>query len=229
MRWSSASGFWVGWTLRPSIVLQPLAAGADREQPVGAHLQVVVAGLQGVVVEGVALGVGVAARPDHRLMGVLEAAAAEIRHRVGLAPDDVVEDPEAEVLEDRADAEDVVIGADHPERAVRLQHPAAGEQPGAGEVVIGGEALRTCPSRRRRRRPPTGRAGSAALRAGDCRADRRRPRRPRRRAASRSSATQSPLRIVSSQAEACPAFCKRAMNATLYATQQQGGILLPLT
>ncbi len=33
-----------------------------------------------------------------RLVSVLEAAAAEIRHRVGLAPDDVVEDPEAEVL-----------------------------------------------------------------------------------------------------------------------------------
>jgi uncharacterized membrane-anchored protein len=63
-----------------------------------------------------------------------EAAAAEVRHRVGLAPDHVVEDPEAEILQRRADAEDVVIGADHPDRAVGLQHAALGEQPGAGEA-----------------------------------------------------------------------------------------------
>ena len=200
MRWSSASGFWVGWTLLPLAVLQPLAAGADREQPVGAHLQVVVRGLQRVVVEGVALGVGVAARPDQRLVGIGEAPAAEIRHRVGLAPDDVVEDPEAEILQDRADAEDVVVGADHPERAVRLQHAAAGEQPGAGEGVVGRRSSRTCPSRRRRRRPRTGRAASGGLRAADCRADRRRPGRPSAAGSFSSSVTQSPLRIVSSQA-----------------------------
>ena len=78
-------------------------------------------------------------------MRVLEAAAAEIRHRVGLAPDDVVEDPEAEILHRRADAEDVVVGADHPDRAVRLQHAARGEQPGAGEGVVGGEARELVP------------------------------------------------------------------------------------
>jgi hypothetical protein len=54
-----------------------------------------------------------------------EALAAEVRHRVGLAPDDVVQDPEAQVLQRRADAEDVVIAADHPQRAVGLQHAAA--------------------------------------------------------------------------------------------------------
>ena len=122
------------------LVLQPLVAGADREQPVGAHLGAVIGFLQRVIIERVALGVGVAARPDQRLVGIGEAPAAEVRHRVGLAPDDVVEDPEAEVLEDGADAEDVVVGADHPEGAVRLQHPAAGIEPGAGEIVIGGEA-----------------------------------------------------------------------------------------
>ena len=78
-------------------------------------------------------------------MGVLEAAAAEIRHRVGLAPDDVVEDPEAEILHRRADAEDVVVGADHPDRPGRLQHAAHGKQPGAGEGVIGFEAVEAVP------------------------------------------------------------------------------------
>ena len=78
-------------------------------------------------------------------MRVGEAAAAKIRHRVGFAPDDIVEDPEAEVLKDRADAENVVIGADHPERRARLHHPAAGDEPGAGEIVIGGEACEFVP------------------------------------------------------------------------------------
>ena len=120
-------------------VLQPFGAGADRQEPVGARLDVVVAGLQRLVVEGVALGVGAARRPDHRLVGVGEAPAAEVRHRIGLAPDDVVEDPEAEVLQDRADAEDVVIGADDDDRRVALHHPPRRAEPGAGERVVGGE------------------------------------------------------------------------------------------
>ncbi len=119
---------------------QPLLAGAEREGPVRAHLHVFVAGFQRLVIEGVALGVGVARGPDHGLVRIGEAAAAEIRHRIGLAPDHVVEDPEAEILHDRADAEDVVIGADHPDGAGRLQHAAAGGEPGFGEIVIGGEA-----------------------------------------------------------------------------------------
>ncbi len=59
-------------------------------------------------------------------MGVGEAAAAEIRHRVGLAPDDVVEHPKAQILELGADPEDAVLGADDPERAVILENPAGG-------------------------------------------------------------------------------------------------------
>ena len=106
-------------------VLQPLLAGAERDEPVGAHLQVVVAGLQRLVVEGVALGVGALRGPDQGLVRVGEAPAAEVRHRVGLAPDDVVEDPEVEVLQRRADPEDVVVGADDPERRVLLHHAAA--------------------------------------------------------------------------------------------------------
>ena len=119
--------------------LEALFAGAKRDQPVGTRLHVLVGGLQGFVIERIALGLLVARRPDHGLMGIGEAAAAEIRHRIGLAPDDVVEDPEAEVLHDRADAENVVIGADHPQRRRRLHDAAAGQQPGAGEIVVSGE------------------------------------------------------------------------------------------
>ena len=73
-------------------------------------------------------------------MRVGEALAAEVRHRVGLAPDHIVHDPEAEILQDRADAEDVVIGADHPQRAFGFHHAAGGGQPFAGELVVVGEA-----------------------------------------------------------------------------------------
>jgi hypothetical protein len=38
-----------------------------------------------------------------------------------------------------------VVGADHPERAGRLEDAAAGEQPGAGESVIGREVCEAVP------------------------------------------------------------------------------------
>ena len=41
---------------------EPFAAGADRQQPIAAHLQVIIQGLHGVVVEGVARCWGVAAQ-----------------------------------------------------------------------------------------------------------------------------------------------------------------------
>ena len=72
-------------------------------------------------------------------MGVGEAPAAEIGHRVGFAPNHIVEDPEAEILQDCADAKDVVIGADHPQRAVLAQQPVALGQPVSGECIVGGE------------------------------------------------------------------------------------------
>ena len=118
---------------------KPFVAGAQRDQPVGTRLHILVGGLEGLVVEGIALGFFVARGPDHGLVGIGEAAAAEIRHRIGLAPDDVIENPEAEVLHNGADAENIVVGADHPQRRRRFHDAAAGEQPGAGEIVIGGK------------------------------------------------------------------------------------------
>jgi hypothetical protein len=72
-------------------------------------------------------------------MRVGEAAPAEVRHRVGLAPDHVVQDPEAEVLHRHSEAEDVVVGANHPDRAVLAQHAAAFDQPFAREGIVGRE------------------------------------------------------------------------------------------
>jgi hypothetical protein len=78
-------------------------------------------------------------------VGIREALAPEVRHRVGLAPHDVVEDPEVEILQGRADPEDVVIGPDHPKGGVPLHHAAHGEQPGAGERIVGREARELVP------------------------------------------------------------------------------------
>ena len=44
-----------------------------------------------------------------------------------------------------ADAENIVIRADHPQRAGRRQQPAAGGEPGAGEMVVFGEAAELVP------------------------------------------------------------------------------------
>src|SRR3546814_9050262 len=52
-------------------------------------------------------------RSDHRLVGVGEAPAAEVRHRVGLAPDDLVQNPVVQILERGADAVDVVRSEEH--------------------------------------------------------------------------------------------------------------------
>jgi hypothetical protein len=38
-----------------------------------------------------------------------------------------------------------VVGADHPDRAVRLEHTARSQQPGAGEGVVGFKAFELVP------------------------------------------------------------------------------------
>ncbi len=130
--------------LASAVVAQALRRRADRDQPVRAHLQIVVERLQRVVIEGGPRCL-VASRPDQRLVRVGEARALEIRHRVRLQPDDVVLNPVAEILERRPEPKDVVIRADHPDRAVRLQHAAAFAEPSAGEGVVGGEGVEAVP------------------------------------------------------------------------------------
>ncbi len=125
-------------------ILEPLAAHAQRDRPVRAHLLVVIEGFQGVIIEG-DLGFLGLAGPDQGLVRILEAGALEVRHRVGFQPDDIVLDPEAGVLQDRADTEDVVIGTDHPDRAVGLEHAPAFGHPLMGEQVIGVEAVEPVP------------------------------------------------------------------------------------
>jgi len=126
------------------IIFQALAAGAQRQRPVRTHLRIVIKDFHRFIVEGVFRG-GALAGPDHRFMGVGETPSAEIRHRIGFAPDHVVENPVAQVLQDGADAEDIVIGADHPQRPVGLQGAAAFGEPCPGEFIIGGKARKLVP------------------------------------------------------------------------------------
>jgi hypothetical protein len=74
-----------------------------------------------------------------------EAAAAKIRHWIRLAPDHVIQDPETEVLKDGAHAENIVIGADDPERRGRLHHALAGLEPGLSEGVVFAERVELVP------------------------------------------------------------------------------------
>ena len=127
---SRASGFCVGWALRPPSSFKrsgPAQIGNSQSERIW---HVVVDGFQALVVEGDARFL-IAAGPDQRFMRVGETLAAEVRHRVHFAPDDVVLNPEAEILQRCAKAEDIVIGADDPQRAIRLQDAAAFGEPGA--------------------------------------------------------------------------------------------------
>ena len=78
-------------------------------------------------------------------MRIGQALAAEVRHRVGLAPDNIIEDPVAEILKRDAKPEDIVIRANHPDRAVWFEHTLRLGQPSAGETVIGGETVKLIP------------------------------------------------------------------------------------
>jgi hypothetical protein len=107
-------------------------------------LQVVVEGFHGLVVEGVFCALCFL-RPEQGFVGVGEAHAAKVGHRVVFDPDHIVENPKAEVLQDSPHAIDIVIRADDPQRAGVFQHPAAGREPGAGEGVVFGETAELVP------------------------------------------------------------------------------------
>src|SRR5947199_10761931 len=113
---------------------EPFGARAQRNEPVGPHLELFVEGLHGVIVEGVTR-FGTRRGPDERLMGVGEAPTTEVRHRIELAPDDIVQDPEALVLEEGTYPEDIVVGADHPQAPARLEDTPALLDPAPREIV----------------------------------------------------------------------------------------------
>ena len=78
-------------------------------------------------------------------MGVGKAFAAKIRHRVGFAPDNVIENPETQVLKHRANAKNIVIRANDPKRTIVLENPPGFCHPLAGKLVIGRKSVKLVP------------------------------------------------------------------------------------
>jgi len=78
-------------------------------------------------------------------MRVGQTHAPEVRGRVGLDPDHIVERPEVQVHQDLPDAVDVVVAPDDPERAIVLEHAPASGEPGGGEPIVGLEAAELVP------------------------------------------------------------------------------------
>jgi len=118
MRCSSASGFCVGCALTPC-----RRAAAHRRCRSGSASRCASAdrrsGPSCVIIELVAC-LRAFRRPDHRLVGVGE-ARPEVRHRVGFQPDHVVQQPESQVLQRHAHAEDIVDSCRSPDRAIVFQ------------------------------------------------------------------------------------------------------------
>ena len=83
--------------------------------------------------------------PDQGFLGVGKSSATKVRHGVGFSPYHVIQKPEAKILQRCADAVDIVIGANHPERSRILKHPARLGEPGAGKGVIGSKILELIP------------------------------------------------------------------------------------
>ena len=79
-------------------------------------------------------------------MRVRQPFATEIRHRVDLAPDNIVQNPVSRVLQFGPNAENIMIAANHPNRAIGLQQSTRRRQPIAGEPVIAFKAGELVPS-----------------------------------------------------------------------------------
>jgi len=128
-----------------TVDLDALVAGTQWDEPVATHLQLVVQILHGPVVERVPCLAGGLLGPDERFMGVGEPNASEVGHRVGLDPDNIVQNPEAQILQVITHPVNVVITADHPQRTARFQHAAAGTQPVDRKGVVGLKVLKLIP------------------------------------------------------------------------------------
>ena len=94
--------------------LQTLPAIANRQHPVRSHLHIVIEGFHCLIVKGVTGGIFIARGPNQRFVSIGKARAPEIRHRIGFAPDNVVQHPIPKILQRCADAENIVIAANHP-------------------------------------------------------------------------------------------------------------------
>ena len=78
-------------------------------------------------------------------MGVGEAHAPKIGHRVAFYPHHVIQDPIAQFLQAVANGKYIVITAYHPQGAGRFKHSLALSQPLAGKALVGRQTLKFIP------------------------------------------------------------------------------------
>ena len=148
--------------LRRVLPLLLLLLARSHDAPHALHLLPFVHLLHQLVVEGVAR-VPVTASPDDRLGGVREVAAREVGRRVDLEPGDVIEDLVAKDLHGVADAEDDVVRARDPDRAVGLEQALALLEPTQVELVVVLGALGLVPLSLVDRHHPAVLAGDAII------------------------------------------------------------------
>ena len=98
-----------------------LLAGCQVERPIRSHLQVLVQCFHRFVIERITRAFLLLC-PDHCLMGIGEAHASEVGHGVDFDPYDVIQNPETQVLQNSANAVNIMIGPNHPNRASILQN-----------------------------------------------------------------------------------------------------------
>src|SRR5690349_24512570 len=94
--------------------LDALFAPDKRQVPIRAHLQVLVQCFHRFMIERVFCAF-LFLRPDYCLMSIGKAHASKVWHWIVLDPDDIVQNPESQILHDGADAKNVVISPNDPE------------------------------------------------------------------------------------------------------------------
>ena len=87
-------------------------------------------------VEGVVFDAFVLDCPDEGFSGVGEPHSKPVGHRVGFYPDNIVQNPKAQILHDFAYPEDVVVGAHNPKGSVRLHYPPDLQKQTFNEAII---------------------------------------------------------------------------------------------
>lgn len=110
--------------------------GDGGDAPHVGHLRVAVHSLHQLIVEVVRHLLALS-RPNHELGAEREVSARNVWRWIGLLPGDYVEDFVAKLGEVVGDAENVVVGAAYPNRAVVFQHAPSRREPLAVEIVVG--------------------------------------------------------------------------------------------
>lgn len=128
-----------------AVDLDPLLTCTEGDDPITAHLQAIIERFQRMMIESVLCPFEFAC-PDQGFMRVGKTHSTKVRHWVALDPDHIVENPESQILHQLAEAKDVMIGANNPQRAAILQHPPTGAQPALTELVISLETFEAIPS-----------------------------------------------------------------------------------